>query len=453
MARILTVLFMGVLMAALDIAILGPAIPAIREAFLLTEREVSWVFTVWVFANLVGVPIMSKLADRVGRKRMYLLDIGLFASGGLVVAASPTFAWLLVGRALQGFAVSGIFPVAGAFIGDTFPPERRGRAFGVLGSVFGVAFIIGPILAGTILLVGWRYLYLMFTPIALVVIGLGLWFLPTSKPGDRRPFDLLGLGTLAGFLLSLAYGISMVDTDALLTSLLEPRVLSAFILAALFLPLFVRAERRAIDPVLRLDLFSNRQVVLTCALAAGAGINEAAFIFFPTIAVIAYGVTTSEASFMLVPLMVSVALGSPIMGRLVDRFGSRIVVIACNLSLATGMVGVALAPGREVVFYGASVLIGVGLAGLMGSALSYILIHEAKEGERTVSQGLITLFISLGQLLTGAAVGAVAASTGDLLGGYGRAFIGIAVLTSLLAALAVRLKGRTTERETVQASS
>ena len=119
---ILIVLFLGVLMAALDIAILGPAIPAIRDAFGLSERQVSWVFSVWVLANLVSVPIMSKMADRYGRKAIYILDIALFAAGGVVVAAAPGFAVLLIGRAMQGAAASGIFPVAGAVIGDAFEP-------------------------------------------------------------------------------------------------------------------------------------------------------------------------------------------------------------------------------------------------------------------------------------------------------------------------------------------
>lgn len=437
-------------MAALDIAILGPAIPAIRGQFGLTEREVSWVFTAWVLANLVGVPVTSKLADRFGRKRMYLVVVGFFASGALVVAAAPSFDILLVGRSMQGFAVSGIFPVAGAFVGDTFPPERRGRAFGVLGSVFGVAFLIGPIFAGIMLLVGWRYLYLSFLPLAALILVLGMVLLPRSKPAAARPFDVAGLLFLTGFLLPLAYGISLLNTSDVVASLTSPRVLLSIAAVGVFLPLFIRAERRAEDPILRLDLFKNRQVRLACLLATGAGINEAAFIFFPTLAVLAYGVSTSEAAFMLIPLMLSVAIGSPIIGRILDVVGSRVVVIACNILLVIGMAGVAWAPEIRTIFFASSVAIGLGLAGLMGSALSYILIHEAARAERTVSQGLITLFISLGQLMTGAAVGAVAASSSDILTGYSSAFLGIAVVSVVMIGAATRLKGRKSEQTVVQ---
>lgn len=446
---ILIVLFLGVLMAALDIAILGPAIPAIRDSFELSERQVSWVFSVWVLANLVSVPIMSKMADRYGRKAIYLLDIALFAIGGIVVALAPGFSVLLIGRALQGSAASGIFPVAGAVIGDAFEPEKRGRAFGVLGSVFGVAFIIGPILAGTMLLVGWRWLYLIFVPISVLVIGLGWRILPGQTKRPNKPVDKVGLLSLAGMLLATAYAISVLDTSNLWDSILRWRVINSAIVVAILMPFFVRAAKSAVDPVVRMDLFRNRQVAIALLIAIGAGISEAAFIFFPTIAVLAHNVTMSEASFMLLPLMIAVAVGSPLAGRLLDKAGSKLVVLLSMVFLAFGMLGIATSPESKPVFYLASVFIGFGLAGLLGSALSYILIHEAKKQERAVSQGAITLFISIGQLLSAAMVGAIAASNQIELEGYRTAFSVIVVITFLMTACAFFLKNKSDERQTV----
>jgi len=436
-------------MAALDIAILGPAIPAIRDAFSLSERQVSWVFSVWVLANLVSVPVMSKMADRYGRKAVYLLDVIMFAVGGIVVATAPGFAVLLVGRALQGSAASGIFPVAGAVIGDAFEPEKRGRAFGILGSVFGVAFIIGPILAGMILLVGWRWLYLAFVPLAVIIVLLGWRILPGQSTRSHKPLDIRGLVSLAGILLATAYAISVLDTSDLWTSLTGWRVINSVILIAVLLPVFVQSMKTAADPVLRMDLLKNRQVALALLIAVGAGISEAAFIFFPTIAVLAYDVTMSEASFMLLPLMVAVAIGSPLAGRLLDRTGSKFIVLASMILLGCGMLGIATSPESKPVFYLASVLIGVGLAGLLGSALSYILIHEAEQQERAVSQGAITLFISIGQLLSAAMVGAIAESNEIPLDGYRTAFGVIVVITFVMTGAAFLLKNRSAERITV----
>ncbi|NNF04494.1 MAG: MFS transporter [Rhodothermales bacterium] len=451
--RILAVLFLGVLMAAMDIAILGPALPAIQETFGLTERVVSWAFNAWVFANLVGVPIMSKLADIFGRRNVYLFDIGLFAVGATVVAISPNFTVLLVGRCMQGFAVSGVFPVAGAVVGDAVPPERRGRAFGVLGSVFGVAFIIGPILAGLMLMLGWRWLYLVYIPLALMVIVFGFFVLRTTRQTERRPIDWKGLAALAAALFALAYALSMMNTDDLVSNLTDPRIMLSLGAVLLLLPLFVRFERGAADPVLRLDLLRSRQVALACLLATGAGISEASFIYFPSLAVLAYGVDASAASFMLLPLVVAVAVGSPIAGRLLDRVGSRAIVLGGYVLLAAGMAGIAAAPGNRTVFYGSSVLIGLGLAALMGSALSYILLHEARKAERAVSQGIITLFISIGQLLAGAAVGAAASSAVDRLSGFQGAFWGIAVFCFLMLIAGAFLKSRRRERQALYSES
>ena len=140
--RILFVLFVGVLMGALDIAIVGPALPAIRHAFNVNDRATAWIFTIYVLFNLIGTPLMAKLSDNLGRRLVYIVDVLLFAAGSVVVIGSPFvgasgFGVFLLGRGMQGLGAGGIFPVASAVIGDTFPPEKRGGALGLIGAVFG----------------------------------------------------------------------------------------------------------------------------------------------------------------------------------------------------------------------------------------------------------------------------------------------------------------------------
>lgn len=444
-------LFVGVLIAALDIAIVGPALTTIRTHFALDERQAAWVFNTFVLLNLVSVPVMAWLSDTWGRRRVYLLAVGLFGLGSLVVAVSPSFPLLLLGRALQGLAAAGIFPVASAVVGDTFAPERRGQALGLLGAVFGVAFTIGPILAGVFLAtIGWQWLFVLNVLLALLVMLFSARLLPDTRATTARPLDLPGMVTLGLMLLSLAYGITLLDTRALLESLSVPRVWLAFALTLLLFPLFLRAERRSPDPLLRLSLLTNRQVTLASLLALGAGLTEAAFIFFPALAVAAFAVTSSTASFMLLPLVLSVAIGSPLAGRLLDRFGSKAVVLTSSTLLTLGMALIGLMASTMSVFYLGSVLIGLGLAGLLGPSLSYILLHEARADERTVSQGVITLFLSIGQTLGGALIGAVAASGAGRPEGYQRAFLVIAALGFVLTLLSLGLKNQAAERQSLQ---
>src|SRR5690606_30271906 len=102
-ARILAVLFAGVLMAALDIAIVGPALPALRDDFGVGERPLSWVFSIYILFNLVGAPLLAACSDRYGRRRLYMVSVGVFALGSALVAAAPSFGFLLAGRAVQAF--------------------------------------------------------------------------------------------------------------------------------------------------------------------------------------------------------------------------------------------------------------------------------------------------------------------------------------------------------------
>jgi len=446
--RVLAVLFFGVLIAALDIAIVGPALPALQDAFDVDRRTIAWVFNVFVLANLVSIPLMSRLADRFGRRTLFTADVLLFGLGATIVGSATSFPMLLVGRGVQGMAAAGIFPAASAVVGDTFAPEKHGRALGVLGAVYGVAFVIGPILAGIVLSVAsWSWLFWLSAPLALLVAGLGWVVLPaTAAPGDE-PLDVSGMATIGVLLAALAYGVNQIDTQAVMASLLRPEVGLALLLAAALVPVFIRIERRVADPLLRLELFTSRQVQIASALAAGAGLTEAAFIFFPDLAVAAFGVADATASFMLLPLVIAVAIASPVAGRVLDRVGSRPIVLTGALLLAAGFAVMGAVPADRVAFYGGSIAIGFGLACLLGSSLSYILLRESSAAERTVAQGVIALFLGIGQLLGGAIIGAVAESGPSGVAGYAQAFLLIAGIAGGLALLATRLKGRAAEQE------
>ena len=449
--RLLLVLFLGVLMVALDIAIVGPALPAIQDTFGVSERAIAWVFSMFVLFNLVGLPLMAKLADVFGRRLVYTIDILLFGVGSLVVALSPSFAVLLVGRAIQGMAASGIFPVASAVIGDVFAPERRGRALGVLGAVYGVAFIIGPIIAGLLLKVGWTWLFIINLPVAVVVALVGYGKLPALHRAQGRQLDWAGIATLGMLLAALAYGINWLDTEAFVDSLTSLAVWPYLLLAAVLFPVFLYVERRAPNPLLRLGLLSSRQVVLAGLLAAGAGLTEAAFIFFPKMAGVAFGVSRSAGAYMLLPLTFAVALGAPLAGRLLDRVGSRAIVLAGTACLTLGMGILGLLPPQQIYFYVGTVLVGLGLAALLGSALAYILLSESRVEERTVAQGIITLFISIGQTIGAPMIGAVVASEAGALMGYTQSFLIIAGVTLVLLLLSFGLKKRGSELETARA--
>jgi EmrB/QacA subfamily drug resistance transporter len=443
--QVLGLLFIGVLMAALDIAIVGPALPAIRTAFGVDDRATAWVFTIYVLLNLIGTPLMAKLSDMFGRRSIYVLDVALFALGSLLVAISPNFGVLLAGRAIQGLGAGGIFPVASAVIGDTFPPEKRGSALGLIGAVFGIAFLIGPIIGGILLMFGWQWLFIINLPLAALVIMLSLRLLPTSRPATQHPFDWVGMIVLSILLTALAYGLNQINTANVVQSLSSLQVWPFLALAIVLVPVLWSIEGRAADPILRTSLFARRQIALTAALAAGAGLAEAAIVFIPGLVVAAFGVSESNASFMLVPIVLAMAVGSPVSGRMLDRTGSRVVVILGSALVTLGTLLVSLFATNMIMFYVSTVLFGLGLAVLLGAALRYIILNEAPASERASAQAIMTIFTSIGQLIGGAAAGAVVASQGGGVAGYTASFLSIGGVMLLLTLAAFGLKNRAAE--------
>jgi MFS family permease len=444
--RILAVLFTGVLMGALDIAIIGPALPALREHFGIDDRAAAWMLGIYVLFNLIGTPLMAKLSDRYGRRSIYAIDVAIFGIGSLVVAAAPTYGIVLTGRAIQGLGAGGVFPVASAVIGDVFPPERRGAALGLIGAVFGIAFLVGPILGGVLLLLSWHWLFLINLPIAVVVVWAALRVLPTARAEEPRPFDWAGMGVLAIMLTALAVALNRIDATAPVASLLGDEVLPFLLAAAVLAVVFPWVEGRAEDPVIRPGLFRNRQIVIASGLSLGAGVSEAAVVFVPALLVAAFGVSTSTAAFMLIPIVVAMAVGSPVLGRVLDRAGSRVVVVLSTALIAGGMGLVAFFPATLALFYTAGVLIGLGMAGLLGSALRYVMLNEAPKADRGAAQGILTVFISIGQLAGAAVLGAIIASTGGQVSSYADAFLVVAVLAAALTVMSLGLRGRAAER-------
>jgi EmrB/QacA subfamily drug resistance transporter len=456
-STVLAVLFIGVLMGALDIAIVGPALPSIRSQLNVSDRSLPWMFSIYVLFSLIGTPLMAKLSDQFGRRTIYILDVALFAAGSLVVALSPSFAFVLVGRAIQGFGSGGIFPVASAVIGDTFPPEKRGGALGLIGAVFGLAFLVGPLLGALILgLASWHWLFFINLPIALVVIGLSLRTLPSGRPAQNKSFDWLGMLVLAVLLFSLAWSINHLDTHDLLTSLVSLNVLPFVVMFVALIFVLVQVERKAENPIVPLGLFDRTQLRLTYALTAGAGLGEASLVFISLLAVVTlnqYGINEKNSSWMLMPVVLAMAFGSPMAGRLLDRFGSRTVIITGTVVMSAGMLMLGLSGGNMALFITACVLIGLGMSALLGAPMRYIMLNESRPSERSVAQGVLAVFASAGQLIGSTLTGAIAASRAVVSGeaaGYSLAFVVIGVFSLVLVVLAFLLKKRADELATIQ---
>jgi MFS family permease len=429
--QLLLVLFLGVLMAAMDIAVTGPALPAMQSQLGMDVATGAWIFGIYIVANLVATPLLAKASDQYGRRMSFLASVLIFGVGSVVVASATDVTVLLVGRAIQGFGAGGIFPVASAVVGDVFPVEQRGRALGLIGAVFGIAFLIGPIIGGVLLLFGWPWLFWINIPIVVLIMALGMRLLPVGGGTQGAPFDWLGSIVLSGFLIALALALQGLE-----------RAPWALLLAAILVPVLVLVERRAVDPVVQMRLFVRGQIVIILALAFGAGIAEAVTLYIPSLLVSAYGMNESTASFQLIPLVLAMAVASPLSGRMLDKVGAKPVVLSGVALMIAGLIVLGVWPTSLVFFYAFSVLFGFGIAVLLGAALRYMMLAEASESERAPAQAMLTITISVGQMIGATMMATVAAGGTDTTSGYAMAMLVTAAVMAVLLVVGFGIRRR-----------
>lgn len=438
---VIGLLFVGVLMGALDISIVGPALPSIETFLKLDPRYAGWIFSIYVLFNLTGISLFARMSDIYGRRNIYILALAIFAAGSLWVSLAGSFGSLLAGRAIQGFGASGIFPVASALVGDLFPRERRGRILGLIGAVFGLAFLMGPFIAGVVLkYFQWHVLFVINIPISLVLIYFSMKVLPSVPDENVTVIDWGGIITLAIALAGFTIGLNSIDTEKGLSGLLELKVLLPLAAAAVSFALLLFIERKAKFPVIKLTFFTNRQITIAGILAFVTGVVQATFVFIPTFVVQQFSVSPSTASFMLTPFVLATAAGSPLFGRMIDRFGAKKIIIAGLLLLAAGFYLIAVTGTGREIYYLSGVLVGLGLSVLAGSSLRYIILNNTSHEDRATSQGMLTIFTSIGQITGTAVIGLLFAS--GMEGAFGTMFRGITVLAAVMLLLSLRLEDK-----------
>ena len=439
---LLPLLFTGVLMGALDLAIVGPALPAIQADFGMTSRQLAVLFNAYVLCQMIGTPMLAKFADRVGPRLAYLVSIGFFAGGSQLLVNATYPRVLYIGLSVKGIGGGGNLPNPPADIGNTLPPRERGPALGILGTVFGLAFLVGPIMGGLLLPYGWQWLFLVNLPIAAVLMAGAYRVLPAAAGSARKPLDIGGIATLSVALAALVLFVSSLDTRELLHSLLSGRSALAAGVLVVLVPVFWRIENRAADPIVRPGLLRSRPVATASLIGTCIGAVQSGGAFYPALAIAAIGVTPSTASWMLLPGVLGAIIASAVAGRLINRISTRTIVTVSVLMVVCSLLIFGLAHISVASFILASVLGSTGLGGVQGAPLRMVILENSLPGERGTAQGLLSNFTSMGRLVGAALVGSIAASAGSGAVGYQAAFLGMTVVAGTMVALALTLSAR-----------
>jgi MFS family permease len=392
---LLLTLVLGVFLGALDLSVLAPALPALGKDFSIATGDLSWVFTLYLLVNIVGIAVMSTLADRYGRRPIYIACVLIFVAGSAIAVVSHDYGLFLIARAIQAFGAGGIFPVATAAIGDVVPPQRRGAALGLVAATWGLAAVLGPVYGGMVThFVSWRFIFAPNFPIAAFVLVYALRYVPTNAPHVRGPLDVPGLFLLCIGLLFLMYGINGAHG-----------VTVGF--GILLLVCFVFWQRASRFPIVPTSLFTNPQLAKTFALEIFIGILEGSLFFIPAVLVGAQHISYAAAGLVAAVgafMFVAVIPGS---GRALDRIGSRDVLLAGTLLTEIGLVIFALCFTSLALSVVAMIVAGVGFGALLGAPTRYIVTNETTERTRATAIGLLSQFLIIGQIVGGSLAGGI----------------------------------------------
>lgn len=403
---LLAVYLLGIFMGAIDTGIITPARTIVQNDLGVDEATGIWMITIYTLAYAAAIPVMGKLADRYGRKPIYLLSIALFGLGSLFAGLSQnvgSFEMLIIARAVQAVGGGGIVPIATAEFGTSVPEEKRGLALGLVGGVYGVANIFGSSAGSLILDIfgdhNWQYIFYVNVPISIAIIIAGIVVLPNHRAESVARIDLLGITVLVAMIMSLLYGLRNIDYFNLATSLTQTDVypfLGAFVV---LLPIFILAERRAADPVLNLSYFTRRPILVTLLLAFISGFVLMGVVFVPQLAENLLRIPTGDGGYFVIVLGLASGIGAPVSGQLTDRFGPQVVIGAglaiSALAAAVSMWWAIPAPSWASVLITLA-LMGLGLGFVVGSPLNYMMLAQTPDEESNSALATLSLVRSIG---------------------------------------------------------
>jgi EmrB/QacA subfamily drug resistance transporter len=440
------ILALGGITYALLQSLVVPALHEIQVDLHTSTTSATWVLTAFLLSASVATPILGRLGDMFGKKRLLVLTLVVVVLGTLLAALASSLGLLLVGRAVQGLG-GAIFPLAFGIIRDEFPRERVAGGIALMSAILGVGAGLGIVLAGPIV-AHLSYHWLFWLPLlASAGAALGtLLVVPESPVRVPARVDWPGALGLSAWLVALLVAVSQGSTWGWSSS----RVVGLFAASAVLLVAWTILEARTPAPLVDMRMMRLRGVWTTnvSALLIGFGMFGAfvlvpQFVEMPPSTGYGFGASVTQAGLFLAPATLAMLIVSPFAGRLSGTVGSRVPLLLGAVVSVGAFTLLALAHGERWEIYLGTTLMGVGI-GLAFSAMANLIV-EAVPGEQTgVATGMNTIMRSIGGALGGTVsasvlAGSLAASGLPREHGFTLAFGGsaIALVAAVVAALAV----------------
>jgi EmrB/QacA subfamily drug resistance transporter len=409
-------------LVALDQTIISTALGRIVEDF-NSFNSLSWIVTAYLLTTTITVPIAGKLSDLFGRRTILLIGVAIFAVGSLLSGMSGNVDQLIAWRALQGIGGGIITANAFTIIGDLFAARERGKWQGLLGAVFGLSSVVGPLLGGWLtdphnifgLTTDWRWTFFINVPIAIAAFLVITIFCPTLRHDKKPIIDYAGAGLLALALGTLVLAVD--NTEQIFKDLLDATDMSLsalrmimYAIVVISTVLFIWVEKRAKEPIIPLSFFRNRTFVLVMGIATLFGAAFMGSILYLTqFNQQVFGASPTTSGLMLLPMIVGLMFTSITSGQIISRTGRYKRFMQIGIVVATIMVALLSTLNPHTPFLFEAIImffLGAGL-GVVMPVMNLAVQNEFKQHELGAATSSNQLFRSLGSTIGIAVFGAL----------------------------------------------
>jgi len=443
---ILAIYLLGLTLGGLYVGMVAPVRTVIQEFFAIDSAMGIWMINIYSLFYAALIPVIGKIADLRGRKRVFIACVLIFCLGAALCGLSAWiggFALLLAGRVVQAVGACGMIPVANAELGTSMPPEKRGMALGMAAAIMGVSNVLGSAAGSAVLAVfgahNWSMLFFVSLPAGVLLCLAAATQLPNNKVESRGKLDYAGSLAFVAAVLVLLFALRHVDFLRLGESLVDPFVLGSLCLAAVLVLVFVLIERRAADPVFHMEYLKVRPIVITMLVSFFIGCITISMTLVPEFAEVTLGKATGSGGYFVLAIGLTSMFATPVGGKLIDKLGAKPVLMFGLTTAALGYLLLAFVAARyssSVLMIAGLLVVGLGMGFSMGAPTNYMILENTEPSDSASAIATITFVRQIGVTLAPAIfVGFIA--EGAQAGGYATMLGCIAVFALVGAALMV----------------
>jgi EmrB/QacA subfamily drug resistance transporter len=397
----------GTFMLLLDITVVNTALPSIERDLSASFTDVQWVIDAYTLSLAAVVLTAGSLADRLGRRAVFVIGLGIFSAASLAAGLAPDATVLNVSRAIQGVGGAAMFAVSLALVAQEFAAGReRATAMGVYGATIGVAVAVGPLVGGAITSAfGWRWVFFLNVPIGILAIAVTFMRIRESRDPNATRIDWLGLVSFSSALVMLVLALLRGNDDGWGS----PLILGLFAGAAAMLTAFTVIERRVPEPMLPLELFRRRAFTGVQLAAAAVSASLFALFLYLTLYLQNYlGYSPLQAGLRYLPITLVPFLVAPLAVALMARVRAR-VLMSASLALVGGglllMSGLTASDGWTALLPG-FIVAGIGV-GLLNPVIADVAVSVVSKERSGMAAGINDTFRQVAIAVGVAAWGAI----------------------------------------------